>query len=1835
MLYVRNKTAVVLMFVLALAGSAWGGIDEMQYLLAKHRDPVLRWYNVEGSPEWIGGAAPEYRPGRGLHLVRLNPGEQTLVKIPRREKLRIVPIENGRGPAPLEIWISNGSGLYMAPEIKRDPASDSLLVEPDSSNPSVARIRLGENASGPLEIAALVSRTEFPGRIAPYRKVVEFPWEPCKVSYGKEPEVWDYWRFSAGMTASVEIEGPARLKFECRLLYPPDEAARDRVFKVTASIGGDDARVAWFSTRPEMSRPVYIDGTPGVVGVPETEYIEIPEGRHTVAIAASADIIARMPLQEQNDFLFPGLNAPDPDPADIRERFPGNLAWPDIRDWPFDRLVGVADSPDVPPSILERLASRIARDNRRKEGGLSGAMLFYIGSLRNPGFPPLRESAEELLDDHAFYRDLLPANQYDDKAPAYRKFVSGRLRDAAGEAGTTVVAQRHAMALIDGIPGAWFANVSTAVGGNEIVLELPPRPAPTFLRVVADLSDSSTGRFEIQLDQGPPAAFEIAESLDLPSDAYLPSPGEIGMAAFKLSETGVPFSEALGGPALFSRDPAPLVKAATAEFLISPEVQKVGIRALPSPGSERPLYLAFQYRASKPFSLSESEYLELVSSLNSGSGNGLCDIFLDLWRRNTDLTSIFQDSPGDGWRDDALLRELENHWLPLFRLLNSRAGMFVDDVYPDDEPPTKNILMETEIRKLTALAEQFERKGDKLPALEIYEKLFRSANDRVRTEVFQKEIEALFGLGEPFLAIRKLKGAFLYGKNRQIRRMAFEMLEKRFADSGDTANLVGLYGIAAAGEREPAMLEALARVAYDEGRYEEALFVGLLAPDSENARGMLLHASLEKKWFDVFRGLLEGCDETEREFWLAHLLHRQARHEDALRHFGQAGEVGKDFYAALSKSMEIYRKLADPETIADPAAFSNAVSEWRSWCNSLPGPFHWEDAARLATRCAGTRTVYSIERDLYSKAFALEPDRPSIFEIVGPAVLKIEVRPVHPALSSPPVDGWASIRDGQREKRIAILQNSPSRGIRLLDGQGRAAGNAVEVTYEVGEGFHIVEVGAGPFDALATVDIRRPSLAAGALFPLTRETFEAAETGLFHPASPEPGDSESRASRSFLSAVEELMVLPQDPSVAPLVVPLEQAFWRQRRAAIPENDSRVPISDVFPGDVVAAENAMMDLSEAPEATSAFFSESAPEAVPEKMELLVRLATESPGEYPKWLAMGEYLYFRSRDGNVPGLAELYGRLTENSRWKILDYVGASAGIRFVPVSGWSPESPELRVRKALLSPLDPDSFVLHDETPLVAVLENTEPMTVRVVARAARVPYFSPEPMAVSWRLDDNPKQVLEFDSENPAREFAAKIDGARHVLEIALLKKAPNQFLALSVFESPSDAIVGASLSPLVNEEKQRSYHVATRNEPAVAEISGPAWVRIDERIDGFTVSDYRYFSEGWGKLELYPSEGRPEALFRIFVKAEKPKIRLSPLAVVAREPLRTPRPVDEPLSNLSFSDTGDEIRFKDYFSLGGQEDGTWSAGSRWRRRKNNQEEVSSLKKPEEFFELGAEHRYFSESLRSYFLSGALFRVRREGGPVLGLEEVFSHYPTGFPFDFRLSGELFLQRPDGWDEGDMEASLKASGTLFKRLDLGLKTYHVPSVNFFARWLSLDDAGDYEADELDQDVFTPYKRDHGTGVRISDYLTHRPWLDTMWRGGVSVASNEYFNLLDPDYVSAELEWRQLLGDFQLNAAYKGFHYFSDDDREESSFRDRVGLELVWSRWFGKLHLLEAGVAFQRELDTGENTGEVFVTGRFGSGRGFRDFRTGEIDFYDVRVREIPNDGNNETEYVRTR
>lgn len=598
-----------------------------------------------------------------------------------------------------------------------------------------------------------------------------------------------------------------------------------------------------------------------------------------------------------------------------------------------------------------------------------------------------------------------------------------------------------------------------------------------------------------------------------------------------------------------------------------------------------------------------------------------------------------------------------------------------------------------------------------------------------------------------------------------------------------------------------------------------------------------------------------------------------------------------------------------------------------------------------------------------------------------------------------------------------------------------------------------------------------------------------------------------------------------------------------------------------------------------------------------------------------------------------LQSLWRRLSSYSEWQTVNSVISEAGMRFVKASGWMPENPEQQIRKALMLPTTANDYALAGDERLVLSLSNAAAKSIEFKLRLADVDFLPPVAGAVLYQLDDTPPQRVPLNRNGDWLPLKLHLPSGNHQLRFHVETPVVNQQVLLRVPATSLD----------LEKDSERGYFVTTPRQPVQAYVNGPAEIRIDEWRQGSIESRFETVAAGWQTLSVPPGAGQAESLVRVRQRIKRFE---GPQTIDNRWIDRMIEPVPPADGMPPRKQTPEKIRLQDAFKLGRQENGTWSFGADLVRRNNVQEDTGGPRNPEQFANYRINHRYFDDGINTWWNTQALVHHREHGNPTVGIKESISFNPESVPINFNFDLGAFVQDVHDaslHDNTEWQGYLNFSAA--HKYTLTPKTAFIPQVSFFARHLSLHgERNPKDPAEIDQDVYTPYKADHTSGMRLSLTAQHKPWLDTLWTGNFGIVSNEIGSLarsapeLLPlsftslDHLHTEAHWKQLIGSVVADFGYRMNFFQQDNDRfsdgrSGTRTRSQFTLDLNWHHWMPSRQLLEISGQYMYDIQRQSHLAMLSFTLHFGEGRGYRDFQPGEIDFENIRQRPIEHGQNN--------
>ncbi len=1850
-----KRAVSILWLLLLVAGNSGIGLadlDDAQLLLLQQYEQPLRWDNVDRDPVWVSGVKPSYSFRHAMSTVTLKPGSCVNVMLPEYEMLRILNPDGVLAPGSVEVSASNGTGLhaYLGLQISTD--GKSLLMSPNGPSPLMCSVSLPLNASCELTLALFISRRDTLEEIAPYRTQICLPASPVKLKRSDKCGSEKFFRLANNVPVTFEVKGPCRLAIESRIVCPSEDRLTNN-YRFECAIDGKNTAILESETAPEISKTLFVKGCAQVLGRLRRGFLEIPCGRHSVTIIPTADVIVRALRQSDPGYLFAAMNQPKFTAREARSFI--NPLISRIPAWGLDDrdMEVIVATPKVPAAELEKVSDHLRLDNSKRQGALVGSSLLESSGRQRPDAPEVRDKAQEFQGFNTGYRSLVPSNKLSRDRQIFAWFVDRHLKRF--DEPDLVVASRHTNSYLDRLASGYFVTLpasngancqptkASAVQGSPLHYYIPKRYAPSKLRVTVEKSPNILD-FIINMVGGETIAFRLLPGSESPIRSYKISQGEAGLELLRINRPGQDFTT-LGGPFSQRRYPAQLIDTASFELNLPPEVTEVF--ALTNGPNACPVRLSLQYRESNPFVMSERDYIEANSLLGCG------DLCYTTFVRSLTTPAGDQSNRkglGHGFLNLSELakEDLKSFWMPLVYLLRSNRTTFVAPV----KESMKNLpgsgkrgdrLSASQVKELIKSARKAENKGQWLISLGKWGEIYHSDRDSDKPEAALMMTKCLRNLGEMYLAEMFLRHLYVQPdayKNVDLSKKAFsellQMYRAAFEQTGDPQNLLSLYATEVLMRPETGAIRELCSILLLNGHYELALMAGSALPPDERPIGDLLRSSRYAGWFNVYNRLIEQiADPAERSYWSAFKSSEVGMYGPAAKLLSESGELGRGYADAMNSGLAIQAQLKScsfPERVS-------AVTEWEAWQANHPGPYKWSDETDAVNDYDGGVTLYSVPRDLYFKGFKATSGRPVHATVYGPVQIRVSARPLHSGRYSMPVNGWVQIRSGEEKYVAPINNNMPSEGLAIVGDSAHRPGQLVQKTLSLGPGPHNLKIHAGNIPVIVNIESLRPEINLGILPQLTAQTVGAALRG------PVRADPLGITDRLKCLGRTCLTILPFPCESKPIYIcdtMVFQSVWKQRAPLILDNshwESLAMARSAKHGKLMdlntLARRRAIALGKGDLLSAVRESDSDdPKDVIDLMSLLVYWGETQPARLHEAEARAQKLCQLYPD--TPEIRSLLPRLSEKTAWEPLSVVKASAGLKFETLEGWKPEGDSLRVRKAVLEPIDPKARVVASFDKTVLVMENLKPSNLEIKFFLMDLRFLPPVEMKLMFQIDDEKPRELTLSGLNPSKTLPVVVPVGRHRVSVWIRSKYANQFLGLNFCEKNPD---GRCLDLVVTKPDERLYYVATHQRPVIAQIEGPSWVRVDELRGDDLIVSHRFFEHGKHDLRLSPSEGQKEAYFRIHRK----------ILATSQKDLTIARPVEfhfeavpGPVFFVGSSFEPGLVKFEDQYRLGRQQYGTWSLSSTYRKPRDVDEPIQVSNSPEEspgskpdeakFVEMAASYRYFDQYLPGYYNATVLSRVRETGGPTMAFLADASYYPRNFSWNLGVDASLYVQKPAArtfgfFGGGSAEYCGTIEGRVSQFCEITPRFFHLPSISIFGRILSMETNTQYPSWWLDDDVFTKYKSQHRSGVKFGEHFMYKPWLDTIWFSKISAQTIPNLSPVDYDNLKVETGWKQLLGRFQLDVSYKYSFYFVNASRDKSSDRHILGVELACDKWMISQERLRVLCKTDFDFDKMDVSGYISLACFFGEGRGLRDFRSGEDNFENIRKRNVPQITNN--------
>ncbi|HEX6260360.1 MAG TPA: hypothetical protein VFZ51_06870, partial [Woeseiaceae bacterium] len=854
------------------------------------------------------------------------------------------------------------------------------------------------------------------------------------------------------------------MRIESLLEFASLEAESYQTYQLRIHGNNVTPRVQQIHTRYDRRHVHSVDGVVRLLGEQEVDYLDVPVGAEQLEVTSTANTLLRISV------------------APCRTAYPAG--WEGSADaslvgsiWNLnaDEVLAQLAATDYPASRRWRIAQRLGRDNRYRDGGIQAWNLLRQLAAENPAHADLKRWALKAKLTYTTYKTLLPVEAGETTILHDAWFVISPLRSPEAPPGSPVLATSLVDDAVEALPGGTFVEVPAA---GEVACPLPPGVLDTQIRVAVERHrrvGTSPSELRVQCDSSAPIHLRLYDDEALPPTLLRTSISECGLAA--LNRRFGPFDAGtLGGPFAGRRHAAPWIEAATTELNVASGTRWVRV----ANDSEHPLRVCLAYRTSREVALTESEFLSCVMRQPD-----FAETFLAILRGVSPAVLVDTDA----------LAELRNHCEPLLRQLQRHHRAFAAGVSPPADGASESSLSAPTGEGLTdqyQQARQLMEQRQWVEALALWTAVAEKSTGDVRRDAILQRVEALTELSETFLAETELRGRVLHDADVAVRKAAAHRLAEAYREAGDTDALQRLASAALLTDPSPEAIAAFASAAAENDDWPAVLIATLATPPHQRSAELLLQAAYQQGWWQIFQLTLDQISDTPlRNYWAAIGSIRQGDFAAACDLLAQAGARGMQLRAQLIRGHQIVQRLR----AVDLDERLQGLREWEEWSATHPGPHTWQHDATLVSSCRRVDRVVSDPADDGYEAYRATTERPVEICVNGPVELRIEARPLHPSGADAILDDWLFVRGSGRQLVWPITRNRPASTLQLQTDPARVPGRLVQTQLRLGPGQHRLHVWAESSDLLVRVAAGRPQCSLGMLPPITPATVAAVVEG--------------------------------------------------------------------------------------------------------------------------------------------------------------------------------------------------------------------------------------------------------------------------------------------------------------------------------------------------------------------------------------------------------------------------------------------------------------------------------------------------------------------------------------------------------------------------------------------------------------------------------------------------------------------------------------------------------------------------------------------------------------------
>jgi len=1179
-----------------------------------------------------------------------------------------------------------------------------------------------------------------------------------------------------------------------------------------------------------------------------------------------------------------------------------------------------------------------------------------------------------------------------------------------------------------------------------------------------------------------------------------------------------------------------------------------------------PLWVALQQRRGAIYHLSETQYRD---QLHTGNGFERFKQALHAYtasnvktpQKDINVAVDLQAEP----HAQSQTELWGSHWRPLIKQMHGAYQTRLKNIKLF-KPGDRQSLSKEEVNAIQNRGLKAQQSQQWVLALQHWSRLWMNESAEVQKIALQHIINDLQQTGQHSLA-RQLQLSIVFSTlATDFVESQLQQLLNDYQQLGNADAQVALLFAVFVHRPDLKYLQQLALTLVAQGRWQQGLELLLLLPESQQqlptVQQSILLSALQTGWLNVFdEQLLKAkLSTTKNNKWLGLKALISQRDTLALKYLKAANpetdEQVKLWLSVLQRSQQLQSQLLSNDRNEREAALKKWQKLQLKINTDLSSVWRTETASVISH--AGQVAVKNLSTDVslmhYLSRSENQQATPFELQIAGPVKLRLDIRPLHKIAQQP---------SGKVEAMNSAFQiRSGDQQLNILINHNLPSEN-----WRVKNAFILEKKSSQK------------------IIPGQRLTHELNLGAGLH--------------RLSIVAKEDLLIRlhkqynPLPVSVLPQISAQNMALILHNTPPAAAKDRGLTLSD--------------EMIKAWSSKDKWLDKTTPLQSLQSLALqLQKPSTKPPTKPAELIAAAEKLY--ADNHYAQPLTATLSRLRQYTRWDVLNSVEQSDGFWVQRYNSWRADSPQSRIFQALMPALESlhgkaDEILRTASTQVVSVF-NPQSSQLQMQLWAISPLFISTQSVGISYQVDNNDVQYRSVSAAGESISLA--LSSGRHNIKISVLRAPLQHRLGLSLKEANGQR---------VSLQKSRRYQLASPQQPLVYNLQGPAWLRVDKYIKDqaggdFTQSEYRYYSAGQQRLTLKVDPGEQSGFYRVFQRRENPAIQ-APRAVSWEDRFELQATAQKSSrylpEHLSLAHTPRKYTLHDGWNLGRQQTGTTSL---LLTRVDQNLIIDELSvSSDQYLETELAYRKLDSMSRRWFYLAGLARLRQQGNPTAGVKSRLRGQFARLPIDWTVDGRAYAQQL----ESGLESSVQLQARLSQTRWLGSYFYHLPRLDVFARWLSANsEAGN---SNIDRDVYSDYKKDHPSGLRLSETLVYRPYEDMELYTGLTLVSNANWQDLDQtrSRVGARLQWGNLRWD--INARH--LQFMADEDRLQDSARSVIQGRVLLEKWLYPRYRLELAAALDHDIDSGDDTVRVQLSVHQSEGRGYLDFSPAETLFRNVR------------------